>query len=412
MEKKYFKLQLKSVFRTYPAILFITIIIVVCIATSCFLLLSKRHENEEKQKITLGVVGNLENAYLQIGLNVLENMETSDFFVSISEMDNEEEAIESLKKREISGYVHVPNRYVERMFWGRNIPARYVTLNAPEGFGTIISTEIAEMISGIVVESQNGVYSMQNLAEDYNASGISKKIDNLMLLYIDSILERREIFNVQQLGVADMLSTGGYYVCGLLLVFMLFWGISCNRLFSSKNIELAKKLNISGVRATKQILCEYLAFFIISIITLMLFAIFFGIIIQFFDTGIPELNGTGISDCIFYIIAITPVLVMITLIQTAIYEVVRNPVTAVVVQFVFAVVLGYLSGCFYPNYFFPDIVQKVASALPVGAGFSYMRKALSGTALFQDLFIVIFYSIFFFYFAVYVRKCRILGDVK
>ncbi len=412
MNKKYFKLRLKQNLKYYPTIFFVTLLTMISIVVACGALLLSNATSEKQQKITIGIVGNMEDTYFDIGLNVLKDADTSNFYIEWVEMDSEDEAKKALENRTINGYIRIPENYIKNIFYGKNNPARYVMLNAPEGFGTIISSEVADIISDVVVESQVGMYSMQNIAKKYHPQNRKENVSILMQKYMDHILSRNEIYEIKSLGILDELSFSGYYACSLLLIFMLLWGISCNNLFSSNNTEFSKILNNAGLKPHQQIRADFKAYLVITLITLAVFGVIFGISMQFFDIRIPELSGLRIIDVFGYLIMILPVIIMISMMQCAIYELIPNKIAAILTQFVLTVLLGYISGCFYPTYFFPEIAQKISAILPIGAGFSYMRKAMTGLPSFTDFVLVSGYAAAFFAVAYYSKKYKITGDVR
>lgn len=410
MEKRYFKLQLKSIFKIFPAILLIMALTFGAIATVGGLALKNNLDAENKHKISIGVVGDMEDFYLDIGLHVLKNVDNARFYIDISPM--EEEAKEKLEKREISGYLDIPYNYVENIYSGRNKPAKYVTLNAPTGFGTIISNEVALLVSDIVTESQNGMYSMQDIARKYNNKNFWNNVEKLMFSYMDKLLMRKNMYDIELLGVSDKLSFEGYYICGITILFILLFGISASRIFSMKNFAYARLLKVSGIKAYKQVLCEYMAYFIVTMITLLIFATVFGFVVSNGSFGIPELYGVGISQCYMFLIKIIPVIVMLTMMQMAIYESIPNVVGSVLAQFFIAIFIGYLSGCFYPNYFFPKLIQDVMLYLPIGNGFSVARKTMAGEPLGNELMLTLGYVLIFATVAIKSRNYKITGDVK
>ena len=73
---------------------------------------------------------------------------------------------------------------------------------------------------------------------------------------------------------------------------------------------------------------------------------------------------------------------------------------------------GYLSGCFYPNYFFPEGLRKVIDLLPPGAGFGYMRKALLSEFALPQFLLLLGYAAVFIMLAVMIRKRRMAGDSR
>ena len=409
MEKKYFKLQLKSIFKVFPTILIITAVTLVCICMAGALTIGKNSDSEGKQKVKIGIVGNLENTYLDIGLYALQNLDSSRFYFEFTQFE-EEEAIKKLNNHEISGYLHIPDGFVRSVSRGENMPCEYVTLNSPDNFGTIIAQEVTETVSDILTQSQVGMYSMQDVAHKYNKKNLGKNINNLTVNYANFILNRKTAYTLTTTGASDSLSLGGYYVCGLMMLFILFWGISSSRIFSSKKLSFSRIMKISGMRTRNQIMCEYGAYLTVSVMVLLIFALVFGIIVQFIEVPIPELTGISVIECLLFVIASLPVVMMVTMMQMAFYELIPNKIGAILMQLILAVGLGYISGCFYPNYFFPESVQTLAAYLPVGAGFSFLKKIMAGNLMAENIIIVLAYTFLFAFITVKMRECRMEGD--
>ncbi len=413
MKKQYFRLQLKRIFKIFPAVLLIIVITFGCLGVAGGLMMqSSGNDEAQNKKYTIGVVGNLEDSFMNIGLQALQNMDSSRFYVELKPY-TEEDAVEALKKYEIIGYLQVPENYIRDLYQGRNNPAKYVTLNGPENIGSMFSEEIVKIVSQLVVQSQYGMYSMQNLTRMFDdLEGFYHNTDDLMVIYMKHILERNMCYETVSLGIADALSLEGYYLCGIITLFLLLWGIACNRIFSSKNSDYNKLLKISGVSPATQVLCEYGSYAIVSILMTLLFAVVLGIVIPFVNIPVPELNNVGVFECIGFVAKMMPVILMFTMMQYALYELIPNFIGAVLTQFLTCILLGYLSGCFYPNYFFPDTLRAVMEVLPVGLGFSYLRNIMSSELTITDFLGVMAYASGFFLLAVKMRNYRITGDLK
>lgn len=402
------KLQLKRLFRVYPAILLITaaMLLISGIAGYCTL---NRFSGENRQKVTVAVVGNIDGTVLEVGLEAIRNLDSSRFTVDIVNMD-EESAVTALKQNKIAGYLLVPDRYVRDIMNGKNTPATFVTSGSSERPDTLLVTEIAEIVSGLLTETQAGVYSMQTVLKDNGLkANVRKATNKLNLSYATSVLGRDSLFDIELLGISG-LSSGGYYLAAFIMFFILLMGISFSRLLCAKNISFSRILNISGVSPFHQVMCEYGAYFTLLAVTLLLFSAVGGFFSHGLSMIIPELSGTGVIDFTGFVVMILPVIAMVGMMQFAFYEFSDNPVTAVLVQFMLAVGLGYISGCFYPISFFPDIIRKIGSVLPSGAGFTYLRNCLSGNLQFADFAGVAVYFIIFTTLSVFARKRRIAGD--
>lgn len=396
----------------YPVILGITLITLASFLLTGFILLRQNNIGEEKRKITVGLVGNTKDTYFETGITALKNADSSKFFVSFPEM-SEKDAQTALKKREIDAYVYIPDNFIKGIYYGKNIPAQYVTLSKPTGFGGALMNEVVTLLSNIVVETQNGMYSMQNVAASVgNDENLDEKVTDLNVTYLSFVLNRNKVYSLNVLGVSDMVSIEGYYICGIIVFFLLIWGIACGKMLLSKNMSLLRSINISGIDAKNQILSEYGAFFAITLLTLLIFAVAFGSVVTYNSFGISELSAATVGSSVAFVIKMIPVIAMITAMHKAFYEFVSDIVSGILLQFILAVGLGYISGCFYPNTFFPDSLQRFAEILPVGAGFAYLRRLMSETLTFSDFAVSVAYTAIFIFLAVTVRKHRILGGRK
>lgn len=406
----FFKLHLKRAFKIYPEILLITVLTVSAIVVAAAGLISDTQNGETKQKISVAIVGDIKDTHFGIGINLLENFDSSRFFVEFPRM-TEKEAITALKKGEIKGYVYIPKEFVRGVYYGDNIPAKYVISDAPEGFGTAISGEVLKVVSNLVVETQNGSYSLRDVAKKIKQTkGIGKKVNDMNFSYIEFVLSRDIAIETQFVGVADSISLSGYYVCGIITFFLLIWGISCNKLLSERNLALSRSLQSSGLKISLQMLAEYISFLCITFLTLLLFASLIGVVTTDNSFGVKEFNNNSVFSCVAFVFLMLPVIIMFTAMHKALYELFPNSVSSIIVQFLIAVGLGYISGCFYPIYFFPDAVQKISIFLPSGAGFSYLRKLMSHTVGWEDFIIISSYTLLFAIAAYYKRKKDMRGE--
>ncbi len=409
-KKTYLGLQLKKTAKIYPIILIITFITVVLVGIAGAMLL--KGDSENKTRIKIGLVGETEDSYLNIGLTAWENLDSSRYSIEFQKQSGEE-AKSDLAEHKISGYIYIPKNFVKDIFYGRNTPATYVMSDKLTSFESIMVSEIAMSISDIVVNSQNSIYGMQLLAFDYDKTAdLDKKINMMNLSYIEEIIKREQMFDIEEMGVADSVTMGGYYIAGIILFLMLIWGISCNKLFLKHDLSMAKVLYSRGLKSFWQIFCEYISFFAVTFATFFVFSVIFGIIVEGNDFGVLELKNSGVFSCMGYIFKIIPVILMITAMEMLLYEMAEGTINSIILQFIVAVTLAYLSGCFYPNTFFPESVQNFAGILPSGVGFSYLRKCMSKGSVINELVWSLSYFILFFTSTVFVRKYKTKGDTQ
>lgn len=402
----YLKLQLKRGAKLYPAIISITLLLILSITVCGMVILNMNASKLENQKVSIGIVGDLSNTYLDVGVEAIKNLDASRFSIDFITMD-EETALEQLESGEITGYVRIPAEFVDAITSMKNVPVTYVTNNAPTGFGSIMMIEVSKIISELVTESQSAIYGMQNVAREHGKTQeIWDKTESFSLQYVEFILNRSGVYQVDFTGVADALSMGGYYICGGIMFFLLLWGISCNTLLIKKDVSLETLLCSKGQSTVSQISCELTSYLTVTFVTFLLFATIAGLVLQNFSVGIGELDRAFFSDYLLYIVGILPVLLMVCAMQVFFYELFSGSISAILFQFVFAVGTGYIAGCFYPSYFFPVSVQKFAACLPTGVGFTYLRQCMSSTLSLSTVAFVLLYALFFFALAVLARKYR------
>ncbi len=409
----YLKLGIKRCSKTYPAIFAITLVTILAIVLTAVVIMDAGKNSKEKTKLTIGVVGDTSETYLGVGIAALENFDSSKYSIEFEET-TERRARRDLKRRDISGYLRVPDNFVENILYGRNNPAEYVVLDDSTGFETALMSEFASLASDWVLMCQSAVYGMQGLTEDYGDSTAKKNMGKntraINTMNMEDVLGRNKTYDTETIGIADSLSLEAYYLCGIIVFFLLIWGISCNKLLIRKDYALFRVLYSRGIKSFRQIFSDYVSYLLLTLGTLIFLAIVFGITAQSTNLGIRELRGANIVTCVGFVIKLLPVIVMFTLMHMMMYEMAAGIVNSIVLQLFVSLALAYISGCFYPNYFFPETVQKIADVLPGGAGFSYVRKTLVGAVPLKELGINLAYSGAFALVTVYLRRLHIMGE--
>jgi len=409
MKKRYLSLQMKKFFKKYPVILLITLVTVCAMALCAYGVLSGIAGSDEKTRISVGIVGDSGDSYLGMGIYALKNIDTSRYAVDFREMTKTEAEL-ALQKGDIHGYVELPPDFIKDVVRGKNTPATYNIKKSAVNFGSLMIGEITGTVSELITESQTSIYSMQAVARWLkHTQNLGTKTDKLNIRYIDIILGRSKIFDVHTIGVADSISLGGYYLCAIIMIFMMLWGISCASLFSQNSLALRRLLRSRGMSAYGQVVCESAAYFAITMLTVIIFATLAALL---GGAGLPadELRGAGAGDFVGFALYIIPVVMMVCAMHIFIYEAVANTVTAVILQFVVAVAMGYVSGFFYPDFFFPGSVRTFASLLPAGIGFAYFRKAVTGLSVVKECMMCVIYCVLFALATVAIRKRRTDGD--
>ncbi|MBQ7037331.1 MAG: ABC transporter permease [Clostridia bacterium] len=408
----YAALQIKRAWKIYPSVLGITALMLCAVLLVGSLALGSFINGADKQKVNIGIVGDISDSYLGVGIYALTNMDSSRFSISFLEME-EKEALAALEARKITGYVKVPPSYISGIINGENVPATFVTYGGPEGFGSVMTAEITGTVSDLVTECQRAMYAMQDLAHDAGETEeLWDKVKTINIEYIDFILSRTSIYEVETLGIRDAVSMGGYYICGIIIFFLLLWGISAGRFFTGRNRRADRHFFAHGMGVGRQILSEYFAYCLMTFLTVLLLSLVAGALVARHDFGIPELLGRGFFAPLGFAFAMIPVILMLSAMQFFLYETTENTVSAILLQFLAAIGMGYICGCLYPTTFFPVPLQKIGAALPAGVGFSYLRQSLCGMPRITVWCGVFGYTALFLVAAIAVRKHKMAGDCR
>ena len=264
--KSYLLLQLKRGLKLMPQVLIVTLLLALCAVLAGLMLSDLDEADGAKQKIEIGVVGDTKDTYLNIGLYALEHLDSSRFSVRLQTME-EQEARTALYAGRLTGYLVIPEDFVEGMVNGDHHPITYVTSTGATGFGTIVAEELASDISRLLLETENAIYGAQAFTGQY-IDGVDPYDAGQALVerYMRLVLNRNRLFEVETIGTADSLSPEGYYLCGMAVAMLLLWGISCSPLISRRSNELCGILNANGLEGAGQILSEFAAFFLLMLL--------------------------------------------------------------------------------------------------------------------------------------------------
>ncbi|MGN0167982.1 MAG: ABC transporter permease [Acetatifactor sp.] len=403
----YFLAQLKRIRKAFPSIITMTLLLTGCMALLASSLQQADAASEKKQKVKIGLAGDTANSYLGFGMMALQRLDSSRFAIEFIEM-TEEEAKKELEAGEISGYAVIPEGFVEALDRGENVRITYATANDTAGIGAIIMNELVTVISDVVVESQNAIYGTWRLLAQQNTEGDYGKItDQLYLRFVEMFLNRTVFYRVVLLGIADNLSMISYYFVGIMILFMLLWGITGSTLFVKRDVSLSKLLKAGGQSVVSQMAAEYLAYFTLMTVNMFLMILPVEVICYLTGIQVPEWEAAPVRGIFLFLVKMLPVAALLAGLQFFLYELISDMISGILLQFLVGISLAYLSGCIFPVSFFPESVQRLVPLLPSGAALQYGTKCMQGLFPVKEMGIIILYLLLFLGLAVMVRERRI-----
>ena len=394
----YLRLCIKKASKSFLAVTLTVLILAGLLALCATVMINTDKNDVSRQKVKIGVAGDTEGTHLGLGFEAIAQADEISFSVDFIEM-TQEEAEMALAEFEISAYVLVPPNYVSSMVKGEDAVLTFVMSKSSADVSAVLMSEVAQVLSPLVTDSESGIYAMMDYGYDNDADGMADKITRLNLKYITEILDRSSAFEMRNLGI-DTLSTAEYYVCGIITFFLLIFSVACCPLFADKNLPLGRLLVSKGTKVWQISACEYLSYLAVLFLSVTLLSVGGGVICQKIDFGIDPSFAFGLPMSLF------PCILMISAMQFAVYELTFGIISGVLAQFVLAAALGYISGCFYPYYMFPQSIQTVASVLPSGITFELLRDNVALRES-NSWWICLLYTAAFLMIAVIARRKRL-----
>jgi ABC-2 type transport system permease protein len=370
----YAGLQCRRAMRLLPHMLAILLLLACVAGLAAAGISAGRAADASRQIALVGVVGDANNPYIRTGVDALETFDTSRHEMRFVFMD-EETAIRELRAGRLSAFLYLPEDFVESIYAGDTHPIRFIT---PEGAGidTLLTAELAASVARLMVETESAQFGAQRYAVDFLPDVDPYEVDNeLVDLYFTMVLSRDRLFSVKLVGLADTLSFGGYFFCGILVAFLLLAGISASPLCSRRAAALGPVLRAQGFGAVRQTLGEFAAFYLLLLIGALAAAAIALPILRRSALDIPELRDLAVGP-FFGTLAL--LVLSIGAMQFFLYELIPSPLGGILLQFLCAAAQGYVCGCFYPYTFFPEALQRVGKALPAGTALRCLSAAVRG----------------------------------
>jgi hypothetical protein len=404
---KYLRVQGKRVSRLYPAILAFTAALVVALSTLLVGMLSDNAAQESKQKLPIGLVGDISDSYLGIGVFAVQNFDTSKYYLEFIEMP-EAEAKEKLEAGDLMGYLRIPDGFVQSLINGENKKICYVAGNSPASVGPIMMEEIALIVSDLIMESQSGIYGFMDVADtvEIDRSTYYDMVEELNVEYIRRIFDRESAYEVHLIGVSAGLPFTEYYFCAFFLLLLMLCGTVCVHLLVKTDLALPRLLYCSGHSLPGQIAAEYLPY--AGMMWLNTLLLFFGVGLVLPTTGMTLLSDvTTVGEWLGLGLRLLPAVMLITAMQVFFYELTSTIISGVLLQVLSTITLAYVSGFLYPLSSLPQSIQTLSGLLPTGVAFDYVSGAITGEG--GALWVTLLYTLALLALTAVARLWRLRG---
>lgn len=371
----YVILEWKRAFLLLPQFFLGGVITAIFVSVLAFFSSKVLYHEEDRPKATIALVIQESSPLFQTVMAYVEEIESVSSFCTFEQME-EEKALKLLASRRISAVFLVPDRQVESVLDGTNLPIHVLL---PSGY-SLTSALILDLTNAgelVLRSAQAGIYSLSDM---YKKQGIPENVDSLTwILNLENLkffASREELFHEETISATGELTVSQYYLASFLAFGLLLLGIPCSPFLKTDNLAFQRKLSINGLKNPFQIFIKASSVFLL-LLTLcpILFVLLFYFQFLSFNT-LPS-----------FIISLFFILIFVSFYTVLLYESAPTKDSGIYLVFLSSLFLHFLSGGFLPSAFLPPVIENISPLLPS----SYMIKGIGSFATELPITLPFFY---------------------
>lgn len=357
-------------FRALPGILLGSVLLIGLVAGVFFLCFQSSQTPAHKKTISVGVVAEKGEPFIDWMIDTVDQMENTKYSCRFLRL-TEKKAESMMEQGKINTIFLIPENYISSIIRGEN---KHIIIRFSQGQTTIVSfllRELCTAASSFILNSEAGIYTMQDYYRKYRLPRASRDELTLNLTYIRQIAELSGGVKLQEVKVpSERPQTSLFLVSGVVLFFFL-WGIVYGNLLTSQNRAFRQKLTLLSLGYPVQVLLRNLAFFLVNAAGFLLLTALSFLLCAKAGFSLPDSLLSSPGQIWVWALSLLPVLWMAACFIQCVYEIAEDAVGGAIFLFFAALLLALLSGCFYPLEYLPGSVRRLAVLLPVYQGAAY-----------------------------------------
>ncbi|PST32900.1 ABC transporter permease [Enterocloster lavalensis] len=346
----YLKLELKRALKRLPHMAAGAIVLMAMLGTIAFAASKLLYGETTLERVTIGVVLPEEDRIARQLVRMLGTYDSVRSVCEFSFMDSSE-AEKQLRDGEIFGIMNVPEGLVQGIINGTNIP---VTITLPQGnaLENRVFKELTSAGARTLGSAQAGIYAGDQLLLNYDlAGGISQLEADLNRIYMAYSLPRADLFEHVKVSATGDVDTLEFYGISAFVLYLLLAAIPVSGYLAPESRVMSQKLSLAGIgpwMATAARLAGLGALLLAAALPAALGALKFGVL---------EFSW-------LMLLALAAVCLAAAALVLFCYEAAGTLMGGVMLLFLGAVLLLFLSGGFLPLVFLPAQVRSLAPFLP------------------------------------------------
>lgn len=324
--------EFKAMCFKIPRIVFGGVLIVAAVAMFVLAISSQKSGNGKN----IIAVSAPNDTFTNIAVTAVENMDSVSKICKLVRV-NENEAEAMVYDNRASAALIFGGNFVEDIINGKNTQPRIIVNEK----GNELFMELAKCGSSMLAIVQAGIYSAEGAYYEQTGQKISHQENKqLNMEYINTVFSRERVFNkINNNGI----TLREYYIAMLIPVFMLFFAMALSEIAFPEKISF---YNYSGLAYPLIVLIQFIK---ILVVEFVLFCAIF-VVCCIFDLRIKLDIITVIN---------------VSAIATMFYSLAKNRTNASLFIMFFAVVMGFIGGCFLPPALMPEAVKNIMEYTPL-----------------------------------------------
>lgn len=352
----FYKLECKRILKSLPHILAGAIALSLVAGAIAFCAGKMIYINKNDMDISIAYSLEDENRMTKMIVGMLTG---SDSISSVCNFiqTSEEESSELLKHDQILAAITIPAGFMNSLMSGKNYSIQ-ISLPKKLSIYSIILVELTKAVENILNSAQAGVYTLYDFYKEQDVLEYEKEA-NLALnsIYLTKALDRSSTFQTHTVSATGAVPVREYYICAGVVLLLLMLGTTFIHTLQSNSRIMNLKLYQAGIGsrhiAFGKILSVSLALFILLSGSVLVIVLLSALNILSVTTGLPAaiLNTVAVCLCaagvIVFIISLT-----------------TGRTGGILLLFISSAVMCFISGCFVPELFLPDVLKELSNYLP------------------------------------------------
>ncbi len=307
---------------------------------------------------------------------------------------SEEDGTELLERGELTTLIIIPDEYVRSLFYGENKPIiiRYASSRA--GLPSMLIKQLTGAAASYIIDTEAGIYSVKDWYAQKGTPLSTDAENELNIDYLKTVFNRNASVSEELIDVDGSVSLTQYYIAVGIAMWLLLAGLCCRGMFKSEEGSLSALVAVRGVSYPAQSMLSGLAF-------LCTYGLYYLII------AIP----VSVFGCFFYDIKWYTALLLLPSVWLAaavirfVYTVVSDRMLSIVILLLSVLIMGFISGYFYPSQYLPESLRNIGAWLPTRLIFEAVRDGIAGEFVPVTAALTLLYAVVFDVLSVFIDTC-------